>query len=139
LHFAPAARAALTFRPPCALGFMLKVFTYAKCSTCQKAVAWLQSRGIAHKEVAIKEAPPSVPELRAMLKARGSFTKLSNSSGIEFRALGMKEKLTALPETEALALLAGNGMLIRRPFALDEKRGVFLTGFREPEWQAALG
>lgn len=118
---------------------MLKVYTYAKCSTCQKAIAWLKARGIAHTEVPIKETPPSVPELRAMLRARDSFTKLSNSSGIEFRALGMKEKLAALPESESLALLAGNGMLIRRPFALDEKRGVFLTGFREPEWQAALG
>ena len=74
-----------------------------------------------------------------MLKARGSLTKLANTSGIEFRALGMKAKLETATGPDALTLLAGNGMLIRRPFALDEERGVFLTGFREPDWQAALG
>ena len=118
---------------------MLKVYHYAKCSTCQNALKWLQARGIPFTEHAIRETPPAKGELEAMLKAHGgNLRKLFNTSGMDYRALGLSEKLPAMSTAEALALLGTNGMLVKRPFALDPKAGVFLTGFREPEWDQAF-
>jgi arsenate reductase (glutaredoxin) len=119
---------------------MLQLYTYAKCSTCQNAVKWLRARGVKFTEHAIRETPPAVEELAVMLRARGGeVRKLFNTTGMDYRALGLGEKLPALSTAEALALLAGNGNLVKRPFALDAKAGVFLTGFREAEWEAAFG
>jgi arsenate reductase (glutaredoxin) len=118
---------------------MLQLYTYAKCSTCQNAVKWLRARGVKFTEHAIRETPPPLAQLRAMLQARGGdVRKLFNTSGMEYRAQGLGEKLAALSTEEALALLAGNGNLVKRPFALDEQTGAGLTGFREPEWEAAF-
>lgn len=117
---------------------MLKLYTYAGCSTCRSAVKWLKSAGIPFAEAAIRETPPAHSELAAMLQARGSLRHLFNTSGQDYRALGLKDKLPTLTEAAALDLLAGNGNLIKRPFALDSEAGVYLTGFKEPEWQAAL-
>lgn len=118
---------------------MLKVYTYQGCSTCKAATKWLKSHGVAFDEVPVRETPPTVPELKAMLKARGGELRaLFNTSGQDYRALGIKDKLPSLPTDGTLALLAGNGNLVKRPFAIDTKHGVFLVGFREPEWQEAL-
>lgn len=118
---------------------MLKVYTYQGCSTCKSATKWLKSRGNAFAEVPIRETPPTVPELKAMLKARGGDLRaLFNTSGQDYRALGLKDKLPSLSTDEALVLLASNGNLVKRPFAIDAKRCVHLVGFREPEWQAAI-
>jgi len=119
---------------------MLKVYHYAKCSTCRNALQWLRQRGLKFTEHAIRETPPSADELAAMLKAQGgNLRRLCNTSGMDYRALGLAEKLPGMSTAEALALLRSNGMLVKRPFALDEKSGVFLTGFREAEWEKALG
>lgn len=117
---------------------MLKLYVYQKCSTCRDAMKWLEKRGIAFHEIAIRETPPSIAELKTMLKARGAITKLFNTSGVDYRAHGLKDKLPTMSEADALALLAANGNLVKRPFAIDEKAGVFLTGFKEPEWQKTL-
>ncbi len=118
---------------------MLKVYAYQGCSTCKNAIKWLKKSGIEFEEEPIRETPPSVPELRAMLTARhGDLRALFNTSGVDYRSLGMKDKLPKLSEAEALKLLSGNGNLVKRPFALDEKKGIFLLGFREPEWTAVL-
>ena len=118
---------------------MLKVYHYAKCSTCQNALRWLQARDVKFTAHAIRETPPNAAELTAMLHARdGNLRRICNTSGMDYRALGLAEKLPAMSTSEALALLATNGMLIKRPFALDPKAGVFLTGFREAEWEKAL-
>lgn len=117
---------------------MLKLYTYQKCSTCRDAVQWLHARGIAFKEIEIRETPPPVAELKAMLKARGSLTKICNTSGMDYRALGLAEKLPGMTTDAVLTLLSGNGNLIKRPFALDPQRGVFLTGFKKSVWEAAL-
>lgn len=117
---------------------MLKLYTYQKCSTCRDAVQWLKERGIAFTELAIRETPPPVSELKAMLKSRGSLTKICNTSGMDYRALGLAEKLPAMTTDAVLTLLSGNGNLIKRPFALDPQRGIFLTGFKKPEWAAAV-
>jgi arsenate reductase (glutaredoxin) len=115
----------------------LVVYTYAKCSTCRDAVKWLRARGVAFEERAIRETPPTLPELRAMLAAQpGGLRRLFNSSGIDYRAQGLAEKLPALTEAEALSLLTKNGNLVKRPFVLGE--GVALVGFDEAKWAAAL-
>lgn len=118
---------------------MLKVYAYQGCSTCKNALKWLKAQGIAHQEIAIRETPPSIPELRSMLAAKGGDLRpLFNTSGQDYRALGMKDKLPTLSTDEALAMLAENGNLVKRPFALDETAGVFLVGFKEAEWETRL-
>ena len=112
---------------------MLDVYTYAKCSTCRKATAFLKARGVPFREVPIRERPPGVPELKRMLAAVGGDVKrLFNTSGQDYRALGMKDKLPAMTDAAALALLAGNGNLIKRPFVLAGARG--LVGFAPEAW-----
>ncbi len=118
---------------------MLKVYAYQGCSTCKNALKWLKAQGIAHQEIAIRETPPTVPELRSMLAAKGGDLRpLFNTSGQDYRALGMKDKLPTLSIDEALAMLAENGNLVKRPFALDETASVYLVGFKEAEWQQVL-
>lgn len=73
-----------------------------------------------------------------MLLAKGDRRILFNTSGQEYRALNMKEKLPAMSDSEALKLLSRNGNLVKRPFILDESAGVFLTGFKEDEWKRKL-
>ena len=117
---------------------MLTVYTYAGCSTCKKATGWLGAHGIAFREKAIRETPPSVAELRTMLAAvGGEVRKLCNTSGRDYRERKLGEQLAALPVDEVLELLAANGNLVKRPFALGD--GVALLGFKEVEWAATLG
>jgi arsenate reductase (glutaredoxin) len=114
----------------------MKLFTYNKCSTCRKATKWLNEHHIAFEELPIRETPPSVGELRQMLDHTGDLKKLFNTSGQDYRALGMKDKLPAMSTEEALELLASNGNLIKRPFLLDSDKGI--TGFKEDTWLALL-
>ena len=117
---------------------MITVYTLAQCSTCRDATRWLRAHGIQFVEKPIRETPPTPAELRAMLgHQRGELRRLFNSSGLEYRALGMKDRLPAMSEAEALALLAGNGSLVKRPFLVGPKIG--LVGFDEARWAAALG
>jgi len=117
---------------------MTRVYTLAQCSTCRDAVKWLKARGVAFEERAIRETPPTVAELRTMLAAYGGQRRrIFNTSGIEYRAQKIGEKLDALTEAEALALLAGNGSLVKRPFAIGD--GVALAGFDEERWGAVWG
>jgi len=115
----------------------LTVYTYANCDSCRRAVKWLRGRGLEFIEKPIRETPPSVGELKAMLAAQGGeLRKLFNTSGQDYRALGIKDRLPSLSTDEAIALLAANGNLIKRPFLLDGDRG--LVGFKEEEWAKAL-
>lgn len=121
------------------LAAMLKIYAYSGCSTCKSALKWLKQHAIAFEEVPIRETPPSLAELTAMLAAyKGDLRKLFNVSGLDYRTLGLKDKLPAMSADAALKLLAGNGNLVKRPFAIDTKYNVHLVGFKEPEWQAAL-
>jgi arsenate reductase len=113
------------------------IYTYAKCSTCRDAVKWLQARGVKFTEHPIYETPPGVAELRRMLAfQRGNLRRLFNTSGIEYRAKNLAAKLPAMKEADALALLAGNGRLVKRPFVLGASFG--LVGFDEAAWAAAF-
>ena len=116
----------------------LKIYTYANCDTCRRAVKWLRARGLECDERPIRETPPSAAELRTMLAAHGGeLRRLFNTSGRDYREQKLGEKLPTLTETAALALLAGNGNLVKRPFLLGP--GVALVGFDEGVWAAALG
>jgi arsenate reductase len=114
------------------------IYTLRQCSTCKEATAWLRARGIDFIEQPIRETPPSLAELRVMLQAQdGKIGRLINSSGLEYRALGLAAKLPALSEDEILRLLAGNGSLVKRPFLLGPGK-VGLVGFKEKTWVEAL-
>ena len=114
------------------------VYSYTGCSTCHDAVKWLRAQGIAFVEKPIRETPPTVAELRRMLAFQnGNLRRLLNSSGQEYRALGLSAKIPSMNETEVLSLLAGNGRLVKRPFVLGESFG--LVGFDEAAWRAAFG
>src|SRR4051794_13906898 len=118
---------------------MLTVYVYQGCSTCRDALKWLKARGIKIEERAIRETPPSLPELKAMLEAKkGNLRAIMNTSGMDYRALGLKDKLPSMSEDEVLKLLSKNGNLVKRPFAFDQPAGIFLTGFKEPEWKTSL-
>lgn len=117
---------------------MLNVYTLATCDTCRRAVKWLRAHDIPFEERAIRETPPSATELRAMLEARkGDIRKLFNTSGRDYREQNLGEKLPGMAPEAALALLARNGNLVKRPFAIGS--GVALNGFNEEEWRDALG
>lgn len=115
----------------------LKIYTYANCDTCRRAVKWLAAQGLAFDERPIRETPPTPAELRAMLKAQdGELRKLFNTSGRDYREQKLGEKLPALGEAQALALLAANGNLVKRPFLLGGGAG--LVGFDEKVWTERL-
>ena len=117
---------------------MLKVYTYAKCSTCRKAVKFLRDHQIEFKELPIRETPPSLVELKAMLKSRdGNLRALFNTSGLDYKAQGLSAKLPGMTETDALNLLSNNGNLVKRPFAIG--KDVHLLGFDEAAWEKSLG
>jgi len=115
----------------------LTAYLHPKCSTCEKARQWLRKRHRAFEEKDIRATPPSLAELRTMLAALGGKRGgLFNTSGLEYRGQGLAARLPGLSDPEALALLAGSGMLVKRPFVLGP--GVALVGFDEKAWAAAL-
>jgi arsenate reductase len=116
---------------------MLKIYTLKNCSTCRAATTWLRTRRIPFKEVAIRDTPPPVAELRTVLDANErELRRLFNTAGREYREQKLAEKLPTLTVTAALTLLAQNGNLVKRPFMIGE--GVCLVGFNEKAWAAAF-
>ncbi len=118
---------------------VLKLYAYSGCSTCRNAVKWLRSSGIEFVEIAIRETPPTVAELSSALAERaGDVRLLFNTSGLDYRSLGLKDKLPGMSQKDAVALLASNGNLVKRPFAV-LPNGKTLVGYKANEWEAALG
>lgn len=112
----------------------LKIYQYPKCSTCRKALKWLDAKGIAYDAVDITENPPTKTELKKMLSHYdGDLRRLFNTSGVQYRELKIKDKLPTMSPADAIALLSGNGKLIKRPFLLTKDAGVI--GFKEDEWK----
>lgn len=115
---------------------MLKVYEYAKCSTCVKALKFLDKKKIPYTKLAIVDQPPSIAELQEMLRAvkvsGGSIKNLFNTSGLMYKELKLSEKLPMMPESEALNLLAAHGKLVKRPFVIGDKK--HLLGFKEDQW-----
>jgi len=115
----------------------LKIYTLSNCSTCRAATKWLRSRGIAFEEIAIRETPPRMGELRNGLTAYGGeLRRLFNTAGADYREQKLAEKLPDLSTAAALELLANNGNLVKRPFLVGE--GVTLVGFDEAKWAATF-
>lgn len=110
-----------------------RFFSYKACGTCRKAKNWLAEQSIEVEEIAIRETPPGIDDFQAALKSGYSLKALFNSSGGDYRELGMKEKLPSLSESEALALLQSRGNLVKRPFLVTEKGA--LVGFKLAEWE----
>ena len=116
---------------------MLKVYIYQKCSTCRDALKWLDAHGIKYAVKAIRETPPSKAELKVALDAfNGDLRKIFNTSGMDYRALGLKDRLPNMSENEALEMLSSHGNLVKRPFVIGD--GVVVTGFKEAVWKCAL-
>ncbi len=117
---------------------MFTVYVYQKCSTCRDALKWLDQHQIPHEVKAIRETPPTPAELTTALRAfGGDLRKIFNTSGMDYRALGLKEQLPTMSEVVALDLLSKNGNLVKRPFLIGD--GKVLVGFKEPNWQKILG
>ena len=110
---------------------------YPKCTTCQRAKKFLDDRGVPYTDRHIKEDNPTADELRTWWKESGlPLKKWFNTSGLQYKALGLKDRLPAMGEEEQLALLASDGMLVKRPVLVGD--GFVLVGFREAEWAEKL-
>ena len=111
----------------------MKVYHYAKCSTCRDALKFLESREARYTPIEIDKTPPSKSELKRMIKYYdGNLRRLFNTSGLVYKALGLKEKLSTLSQDQALELLSSHGKLVKRPFVLGDDFG--LVGFVKDEW-----
>ena len=108
---------------------------YPRCTTCQKARAYLDGRGVPYTFRDIKEDRPTLDELRRWHAMSGQpLKKFFNTSGLQYKALGLKDKLPTMTEDEQLELLASDGMLVKRPLLICDDR--VLVGFRAPEYDA---
>ena len=110
---------------------------YPPCSTCKKAKAWLDERQVSYEARNIKEENPTVEELKAWHEKSGlPLKKFFNTSGLAYKALGLKDRLPAMTEEEQYQLLASDGMLVKRPLVVGDD--FVLVGFREAQWQERL-
>ena len=114
------------------------VLVYRKCSTCRKALKWLDERGIAYDERPIVEQNPTYEELKLWYKKSSlPLKRFFNTSGTLYKEQGLKDRLPDMTEEEQLRLLATNGMLVKRPLVIGDD--FVLTGFKEKEWERLTG
>lgn len=107
---------------------------YPKCSTCQKAKKWLEQNHISFEERHIVENNPKKEELRKWISlSKKEIKKFFNTSGLKYKELNLKEKLPTMADKEKISLLASDGMLIKRPIFISDKK--ILVGFKESEWE----
>ncbi len=110
---------------------------YPKCSTCQKARAFLDAQTVKYDFRDIKQDNPTEAELRAWHEKSGlPLKRFFNTSGLQYRALELSKKLPAMTEDEQYALLSTDGMLVKRPILVGDN--FVLVGFKQPEWERAL-
>lgn len=110
---------------------------YPRCATCKKAEAWLDEAGIEYTFRDIRTTNPSKAELKKWRDvSKLPLKSFFNTSGLQYKALGLSQKLAALGEEEQLDLLASDGMLVKRPILAGE--GFVLVGFKIDEWEARL-
>lgn len=114
-----------------------KVYQYAKCATCRKALKWLDARGVSYDALDIVTTPPKKAELARALKSGVPLKKLFNTSGQSYREGGWGAKLGKVTEAQALDALAADGKLVKRPFVL--RADSVLVGFDEATYQKAFG
>lgn len=117
---------------------MVKVYCYSKCTTCKKALAWLNASKIEYKLIDIKENNPDEETLRTLhKKSKLELKKFFNTSGLIYREMELSKKLPDMSEDEMYALLATDGMLVKRPLLVTDE--TVIPGFKEDSWKAALG
>ena len=110
---------------------------YPKCSTCQKAKKWLEEQGAEFEARHIVEQNPTAEELTRWIADSGQpVKKFFNTSGLKYKELALKDKLPMMSEIEQIALLATDGMLVKRPLLIGN--GVVLAGFKEDQWKEVL-
>lgn len=115
----------------------MEFLCYAKCSTCQKAKKWMDTNGIRYQERPIKEQNPTIDELKEWHQKSGlPLKKFFNISGMLYKELKLKDRLPAMSEEEQYALLATDGMLVKRPMVIGND--FVLVGFKEADWEAKL-
>ena len=114
-------------------GKTLKVLVYRKCSTCLKALKWLEVNQVVFDERPIKEEHPSYEELKEWHEKSGlPLKKFFNTSGLLYKEMKLKDRIPEMSGDEQLKLLATNGMLVKRPLIVDGS--TVITGFKEKEW-----
>ena len=110
---------------------------YPRCGTCKKAEKWLNENGVSYEKRDIKEDRPSVDELREWHKKSGlPLRRFFNTSGKLYREMGLKDKLKEMSEEEMYELLATDGMLVKRPIAVDGD--MVMVGFKDSEYEAMI-
>ena len=116
---------------------MVRVYCYSRCSTCKKALKWLDDNGIEYETVDIKEDHPDEGTLREYYRMSGlPLKRFFNTSGLQYKALELKDRLPGMSEDEQYALLATDGMLVKRPVIV--RGDLILVGFRPREWDEKL-
>ena len=116
---------------------MLLFLCYPKCSTCKKAQAFLDEKGLRYEVRDIKLNNPDIDELRLWWERSGlPLKRFFNTSGLQYKALGLKEKLPEMSDEEQLTLLATDGMMVKRPILISDQ--FVLVGFRMQEWEHIL-
>ena len=113
----------------------LKIYVYDRCGTCRKACQFLDDHDVPYDKHPIRDTPPTKSELKTMLaRYDGDIRRLFNTSGLDYKAMNLKDKLPDLSESEAIDLLTTNGNLVRRPFVIGAD--FLAAGFKEHEWTA---
>ena len=116
---------------------MVKVYCYSKCSTCNKALKWLDANGIKYESLDIKEQHPDKNTVKELNKRSGlPLKKFFNTSGKMYREMELSKRLPDMSDDEVLDLLASDGMLVKRPLLVTDE--VVLAGFKEDAWKEAL-
>lgn len=115
----------------------MKVYCYSKCTTCKKALKWMDEQGISYELKDIKGEHPDKESLTKWYEMSGlPLKRFFNTSGIQYRELGLKDKLKEMSEEEQLSLLATDGMLVKRPLVVG--KDFVLLGFKEEDWKERL-
>ena len=118
-------------------GHKMLFVCYPKCSTCKKAKKWLDEQGISYEDRHIIEDNPTAEELKDWHERSGlPLKRFFNTSGMKYRELGLKDKLSEMSEEEQYELLATDGMLVKRPLVVGDE--IVLIGFKEALWKETL-
>lgn len=116
---------------------MIKVYCYSKCTTCKKALKWLDDNNVKYELIDIKENNPDEATIKKYYEKSGlALKRFFNTSGMIYRDLGLSKKLPDMTEEEQIKLLASDGMLVKRPLLVSGN--LILTGFKEVEWAENL-
>ena len=115
----------------------MKVYCYSKCTTCKKALKWLDENKIKYELIDIKEDHPDEKTLKILHKKGGlPLRRFFNTSGLIYREMELSKKLPNMSEDEMFKLLASDGMIVKRPLLVADDK--VLVGFKEEEWKTLL-